>query len=435
MAGFRNIRGVARVLCLVGILAGAGETIPPASLEAQETPGDLPALLIHPDDLDWIVEEQELQGQLEDAPYITDISLYFTTVDEVLASPYYLWGRGGFLPSAMDPDGDLLEDAGWQRTVDAFMVRQSSMDGMWITGIGVSVEEYETARGAGIAFEAFNDAGSLAEVALATDAQPLDAPDLGDEATMWALESEYVGAPAIPVIALWVRVDTFIVSIAAYDASEISEPDPDVVIRMMELQLKRLEHARHLVQPHLSACAPRLAGENVRTLSDDYSLLNGTSFGGFDATYATIAEDAEMAARYGMVHRHRLRQEISGTESGVTDGNLYYTVYTRAFVDEDRAAGYMDDLDRVLEEEERDQAAELDDVPGMAEAARTFTYVGSSGSPSTVTYVQLGPMVYSVYLGPSSEPMPEAVHDLAAASLDRLDSGNCAVPIDVPEGL
>lgn len=56
-----------------------------------------------PPDLDWLVVEQELQSQLNDAPYftdITDIGFYFTTINEILASPYYARGRVRSHPTA-----------------------------------------------------------------------------------------------------------------------------------------------------------------------------------------------------------------------------------------------------------------------------------------------------------------------------------------------
>ena len=129
----------------------------------QDDPLDLAATIIHPDDLDWIVAEQELQGQLDDAPYITDVSLHLTTVDEVLASPWYLWGRGGFLPSASGSVdlSDLLQESGWVRTMDAFMVRLANIEDSWLTGVGVSIEEYESSEGAEQAFAAFNDEQTL----------------------------------------------------------------------------------------------------------------------------------------------------------------------------------------------------------------------------------------------------------------------------------
>ena len=181
----------------------------PTAVRAQDDPLDLAATIIHPDDLDWIVAEQELQGQLDDAPYITDVSLHLTTVDEVLASPWYLWGRGGFLPSASGSVdlSDLLQESGWVRTMDAFMVRLANIEDSWLTGVGVSIEEYESSEGAAQAFAAFNDEQTLAEIAQADDVDALDAPDLGAEAAMWSIESTFLGAPSIPVVSYWVRVE------------------------------------------------------------------------------------------------------------------------------------------------------------------------------------------------------------------------------------
>ena len=409
----------------------------PTAVRAQDDPLDLAATIIHPDDLDWIVAEQELQGQLDDAPYITDVSLHLTTVDEVLASPWYLWGRGGFLPSASGSVdlSDLLQESGWVRTMDAFMVRLANIEDSWLTGVGVSIEEYESSEGAEQAFAAFNDEQTLAEIAQADDVDALDAPDLGAEAAMWSIESTFLGAPSIPVVSYWVRVENLVVSVSAFDASEITEPDPAVVERLMELQLKRLEHAEHLYQPNLTACAPRLAGDEVTTLSNDYVLLNGKAFGVWEDTYPVLAEDEATSADNGMVDRHRLRQRIANTDAGVTDGLLYYTVFTRAFVDDDHAADYIDTVDSVLEDEGRAELAELDDVPDLGDASRAFTYVGNSGSPSVTVYVQIGSLVFSVYLGPSTEPLSEPAYDLAAAYSDRLADGDCDAPLDAPTDL
>jgi hypothetical protein len=404
---------------------------------AQDAPVDLAAVIMHTDDLDWIVEEQELQGQLGNAPHITDLSLNFTTVEEVIASPYYLHGRGGFLPSESGTVdlADLLEESEWIHTVDAFMVRQASLEGSWINGIGVSIEEYESPDGAELAFEAFNDPEPLAAVAQAGDIEELDAPALGDEAVMWSFQSDHWGSPSIPVITLWVLVDNYVVSVSGVDASEITEPDPGAIEQLMEFQLTRLEYAEHLYQPDLSTCAPRLAGEDVATLSDDYVQLNGKAFGVWYDTYATMEETEASAAEYRMVDRYRVRQRTAGTDVGATDGLLYYTVFIRSFEDDDSAAAYVDDLEDVLEEEGREDLAELDDVPALGDATRAFTHVGSSGSPSTVTYVLVENVVFSVFLGSSIEPLPDLTYDLADAYLDRLDGGDCDEPLDPPPGL
>jgi hypothetical protein len=398
---------------------------------AQNTSLDLAAVIMHPDDLDWYVEEQEYEGQLDNAPYIIDGSTWFTTVDEVLASPYYVRGRGGFLPSASESVdlADLLEESGWVRTVDAFMVRQATTEGSWMAGVGVSIEEYDSDDGAETAFASFIDPTSLAEIAQADDIESLDPPNVGDEAAMWSYQSLHWASPAIPVVTLWVRVDNYIVSLSSVDASGITEPDPALVERLMEYQLKRLEHAEHLYQPGLAACAPRLAGDRVWTLSDDYILLNGKGFAFWSETYDDLAEAQARDAEDGIVDRHRVRQAIVDTSTGATDGVLYYTVFTRAFAATDRATVYMDDLESVLEEEGRNDIAELDDVPSLGVAARAFTYVGNSGSPSTVVYVQVDNLVYSVYLGPSTEPLPDPAYELAEAYLDRLASGDCAEPL------
>ncbi len=416
--------------CLVASPSARPSTAQDASIE-------LAAVIMHSDDLDWIVDQQELQGQLDNAPHITDVSLRFTTVEEVIASPYYARGRGGFLPAESDTVdlADLLDESEWVQTVDAFMVRQSSMEGSWINGIGVSIEEYESPDGAALAFEAFNDPDPLAEVAQASDIEELDAPRLGDEAAMWSFQSDHWGSPSIPVITLWVLVDTYIVSISGVDASEITEPDPAVIERLMEFQLTRLEHAEHLYQPSLSTCAPRLAGDDVVTLNDDYVQLNGKAFGVWFDTYATMEETEALAADHGMVDRYRVRQRISGTEVGATDGLLYYTVVTRTFEDDDSAAAYIDDLEQVLEEEGREELSELDDVPTLGDAARTFTYVGGSGSLSTVTYVLVENVVFSVFLGPSNEPLADLTYDFADAYIERLDDGDCDEPLAVPRGV
>jgi hypothetical protein len=77
----------------------------------------------------------------------------------------------------------------------------------------------------------------------------------------------------------------------------------------------------------------------------------------------------------------------------------------------------------------------LDDTQELGAAARAFTYVGENGSWYTVTYVQVDAMVTSIKLGPSTEPLADQVHDLATDYLERLESGDCATPIEVPEGL
>ena len=78
---------------------------------------DLAALLIHSDDLDWMVEEK-IRGTAENTPYGAQYSAGLTQPREaVLAQPYAI-GRGGFTlldMSSSDPQS-LLTDAGWLRS-------------------------------------------------------------------------------------------------------------------------------------------------------------------------------------------------------------------------------------------------------------------------------------------------------------------------------
>ena len=76
---------------------------------------------------------------------------------------------------------------------------------------------------------------------------------------MWRLDSlRYDGTTVI--LTYWERAENLIVSVALRDATEVTDPDPDTLETLMDLQLKRIKFAKYIYQPHLSACAPRLDG-------------------------------------------------------------------------------------------------------------------------------------------------------------------------------
>ena len=218
-------------------------------------------------------------------------------------------------------------------------------------------------------------------------------------------------------------------------APVIVAPDPELLVPLMELQLKRLEHAEHLYQPHLLACTPHLGGDQVADWRADYVVLNGQAFPNINDTFGDLAADQEEAEASGVVDTYVVSQNISESAVGADDGALWFAGRTRTFVDEDHAEEFLAATGSLLEDDGYTEIEALADVPDLGDGAVAYTYVGTEGNAAAIVYVQVGAQVVSLRLGSTTEAVPEVVVELAELQVERMTAGDCAEPLPVPQGL
>lgn len=424
------------VLCMASMAAGWDA----APVIAQEEQLDLAALLLHSDDLYWLTEDKEIWGTADNTPYGLQFSSGFTTLEDALDEDQYALGRGGFTLGDMGRENaaNILGDAGWVRAYDQFFVLPDSFDdSQWTYGVAASIEEFETADGAAQAFAAFDNETVLLDVTLSESARTEALPEsLNDHsATMWGLVTTRFGDPS-ETLTLWVQVDTLIVSVALLNANGNGTPDPELLEQLMNLQLKRIEHAEHLYQPHLSTCAPRLGGDGVFDLRNDYSVLNGTAFAHFGDTYVDLEESQRTADEMGTVDHFVVNQRLAGTSVGAYAGEMYFRVDLRAFVDEDHAEEYLGSRGDALEADVNFSAVEaILDIPEIGDDARAFTYLGGDGYLATIVFVRVEEQAFAIRLGSTTDVVPDSVIELAEAQIARVADGDCGGPMEVPDGL
>ena len=365
-----------------------------------------------------------------------------TSVEEAVAAETYAMARGGFSLSRMGEDeaADFLEETGWLRAQDQQLALPDPREeDSWSLAVAVTIEEFATAEGAEDGLRAFDDEEVLQDIAVTPTVERLDLPPEfeDDVAAMWKVDttrySDDFGVTEI--VSLWVQVDTLVVSVALVHAPGFVAPDADLVVPLMELQLKRLEHAEQLYQPHLDACAPHLGGEQVMDWRADYIALNGQMFPTVGDTFDDLAEAQEEVDASGIVNSYVVSQSVGETEVGAYDGTLWFAGRTRTFVDEDHAADFLADTGAALEADGYTGIEELDDLPELGDAAAAYTYTGTDGNEAAIVYVQVEAQVFSVRLGSTTEPVPEAVLELAELQLERVGSGDCADALPVPQGL
>ncbi len=128
-------------------------------------------------------------------------------------------------------------------------------------------------------------------------------------------------------------------------------------------------------------------------------------------------------------------QSIGDTAVGAYDGTLWFAGRTRVFVDDDHAAEFLAATGSLLEDDGYTGIEALADVPDLGDGAVAYTYLGTDEYAAAIVYVQVEDQVFSVRLGSTTEPVPDAVFDLAELQVERLVSGDCADPLPVPRGL
>ena len=144
------IRAV-RVVLLLSVSLGALTAPPVVAGEAEEdAPLDLAALVLHSDDLTWLLEEMGLLVD-DGYPYGMLRSTSHTTMDEAVAAETYAMARGGFTLDRMGEEEatDFLEETGWIRSQDELLVLPDpETEDSWSLGVAVTIEEFASAEGA-----------------------------------------------------------------------------------------------------------------------------------------------------------------------------------------------------------------------------------------------------------------------------------------------
>ncbi len=419
-----------------GVLAG-----PPVTTHARtDAPLDLAALILHSDDLDWLVEDLDLVN-LEDYPYGMWISASHTTIKEAMMDDMYAPGRGSL--NLTGPAGEavatILEDADWIRTQGEFMVLpEPGFEEEQISlGVGVTIEEFADEDGAEAAFDAFDEEELILSLTEHSEGSRLDAPSLTIDvpAVMWETSGRRWDAAGETQM-LWARLDNMIVSVAFYSAGH-GLPDNDVIATLLDLQLKRLVHAEHLHQPNTSACAPRFDDDQVLDKRSEYSVLNGQAFPWSEfISYEELADRQATIEAEGVVHSYFTSQRIDDTAVGAYDGTFWFAGRVWIFTDEASAEAYVENTgERLAEEPAFLNIEKIDELPNLGDGAVVYNYDGVDDFPASIITVQVGEMVFSIRLGSMIDYQPESVIELAEAQLDRLDDGACDDALEVPGSL
>lgn len=434
-------RAVMALVILAGVLAGP----PPATMAQSDPPLNLAALILHSDDLDWLIDEPG--HPIDDAyPYGQYFSTSFTTFDEAVRNPTYAEGRGGLTLSLMgERDATaMLEDAGWIRAHSALLdLPEPGMDDYWSLGVAITIEEFEDEDGAEEALAWFDDTDLLEELTISESATPIEPALEIDGATTrgWELATyQYAGGdtsgPADNFATLWAQVDNLVVSVALMNTYTYPTPDTGLLVPLVEQQLKRIELAEYLYQPGLSFCAPEFQDERTSDVRAEYQTLNGKSF----ALSAETFEDLEIAQaemdEQGMVDSYVTNQRIDDTAVGALDGGLWYRGQVRNLASDDAAADYLAgyEEDYLRDSPSYSDVEQLDDHPDLGDGTALFNYTASDGQ-ATIILVQVNDQVFSIRLGALTAHQPDIVIELAEAHLDRMESGDCDDPLELPDAL
>jgi hypothetical protein len=434
-----TIRRASRMLLALAILAGILAGPPQAAQARTDTPLDLAALILHSDDLDWLLEEMGLM--VDDGwPYGQQHSTYHTSIDEAVRHEIYAPGRGGFTLDLMGEEDatDLLEDAGWLRSQSAILfLPEPGMEGYWSLGVSVTIEEFATEEGAETAMAGFDDVEMLEELALASSVSPIDpAPELeGANVLAWKIVTSRYD-DATDIVTLWAQVDTMVVSVALMHSSGYVPPNPDHLVPLVELQLKRIELADYLYQPGLSDCAPEFQENEVADNRAEYTVLNGKTFSVFNDTFDDLEAAQADIDDFGLVDSYRTNQSIDDTAVGAYDGTMWFRGQVRIFTDDDAAADFLAETGEMLETEpEYSNVEQLDDYPELGDGATLFNYDAVDDFAATIIYVQIDNVVFSIRLGSMTDYQPEAVIELAEAQLERMEDGDCDEALELPDAL
>jgi hypothetical protein len=434
-----TIRRASRMLLALAILAGilAG---PPQSIQARtDTPLDLAALILHPDDLDWLLEE--MGPMVDDGwPYGQQYSTYHTSIDEAVRHEIYAPGRGGFTLDLMGEEDatELLEDVGWVRAQSAMLyLPEPGKEGYFSLGVSVTIEEFATEGGAEEAMASFDDVEMLEELTLASRVSAIDpAPELdGTNVLAWQLVTSRYD-DATDIVTLWAQVDTMVVSVALMHSSSYVAPDPDMLPPLVELQLKKLEIAEYLYQPGLSTCAAGFQERETTDTRAEYTVLKGKTFALFNDTFEDLEAAQADVTNFGIIDGYTVNQSIDDTAVGAYDGTMWFRGQVRIFTDDDAAADYLAETGEMLETEPvYSNVEQLDDHPALGDGTTLFNYDSSDDFAATIIFVQIDNQVFSIRLGSMTDYQPEAVIELAEAQIERLEDDDCDDALELPDAL
>lgn len=417
-----------------GFLAATPGATPARSVDSL----DLAALILHADDLDWLIEEM---GPIveEGYPFGQDYSTSHTSIDEAVAHEMYGLGRGGLTLDLMGEQeaSELLEHAGWVRAqTNMLFIPDPSMEGNWSHGLAVTIEEFTTENGAEESLSWFNDTELLAKLtdsATATMIEPALEID-GVKTNSWNLVTYRYGNTS-NISTLWAQVDNMVVSVALMNSDLYDAPNPDLLVPLVELQLQRLKFARYYYQPSLSLCAPELEGSQVTDWRAEYVVLSGTTFALFPETLDDLTADQAKFESQGIINIYVTEQSIEGTEVGVYDGKMWLWGQVMTFTDNSSAGEYVAKAgDRLKENFTKANVEKIDDLPDLGDGAVVYNYDGIDDFPASVIVVQVDDMVIAIRLSSMNDFQPEAVIELANAQLDRMN-GNCNEPLELPRSL
>ena len=429
-------RAVMAFLVLAGVLAGP----PPATVAQSDPPLDLAALILHSDDLDWLIDEPG--HPINDAyPYGMSFSTSFTTIDEAVRNSTYAEGRGGLTLGLMGEREAtaMLEDAGWIRSHSALLdLPEPGRDGYWSLGVAITIEEFENEDGAEEALAWFDDTDLLEELTISESATPIEPALEIDGATTrgWELVThQYADGVDDHFTTLWAQVDNLVVSVALMNTYTYPAPDIDLLIPLVEQQLKRLELAEYLYQPGLSVCAPEFQDERTTDIRAEYQTLNGKTF----ALSAETFEDLDIAQaeidEQGMVDSYVATQRIDDTAVGALDGEVWYRGQVRNLTSDDAAADYLAGVEEAYlrDNPSYSDVEQIDDHPDLGDGTALFNHTASDGH-ATIILVQVDDQVFSIRLDAMTDYQPDIVIELAEAQLERMENGDCD-PLELPDAL
>lgn len=435
-------RTLVALVILASLLAGSV----PVTVAQSNPPLDLAALILHPDDLYWLVDEPSYPYN-DSYPYGQFYSTSFTTIAEAVRNQTYAEGRGGL---ALDLMGErdataMLEDADWVRAHTSLMqVPAPGQAGLWVLGLAITIEEFETQTGAEQALAWFDNTDLLEELTISESAIPLE-PALeidGVNTRGWELVTHQYAegdssGPGLNFTTLWAQVDTMVVSVTMMSTVPYTATYTDLLVPLVELQLKRLDLAEYLYQPGLESCAPEFQDDRTTDVLAEYEVLNGRTFAIFEDTFDDLEVAQAENQEQGIIDSYIINQSIDDTTVGAYNGprSMWFLSRIEIFTTDDAAEVYLAGITETLEDSPNNTEVEqVDDHPALGDGTVLVNYIGKNDYAATIIFVQIDNQVVSMRLGSMTDHQPEIIIELAEAQLDRMD-GNCDDPLELPESL
>lgn len=323
---------------------------------------------------------------------------------------------------------DELEAAGFIRAYYAYFY--SPADEEETDQLVVSyVLEFADAEGAGEAWEFLEDESDQ------DDAEDLDGfDDLGDasEATLLTGEVPASGDPFVQIDTT-VLIDNLHAGVSVIDWTG-EEPDEELVIDLIDYTLERVEDGFDAGQPALSNQVVRVSGDTVSNYHDTYLLRDGEAIWFTDETPDTADAQLDAAEDGGWTEEYRVWQYLASLSDDPADSVWSYISLLR-FEDEEAAAAWLDERQRVTEEDDRYSEVEFDDA-AYGDAGFTYTALFEDGTITNrgITF-QLGEIVATIDVSAPAEPSAEAIAAIADEQLACLEDGGCLDPIGMPQAV